>query len=97
MGMTFGRLELLPGIYSAEPEGGKVLLVEKAKDGRYVTWFRKVGDLPHVTNLKAKLETRSPIGLNIAVDVRHNRFPLSPAGHPRMPCSQQPVAKGICR
>lgn len=26
--------------------------------GRYVTWFRKVGDLPHVTNLKAKLETR---------------------------------------
>ena len=50
--------------------------------GRYVTWFRKVGDLPHVTNLKA-----------IAVDVRHP----SPAGHPRMPCSQQPVAKGICR
>lgn len=32
MGMTFGRLELLSGIYSAEPEGGKVLLVEKAKD-----------------------------------------------------------------
>ena len=32
MGMTFGRLELLSGIYSAESEGGKVLLVEKAKD-----------------------------------------------------------------
>lgn len=28
--------------------------------GTYVTWFRKVGDLPHVTNLKAKLENLWP-------------------------------------
>lgn len=58
--------------------------------GRYVTWFRKVGDLPHVTNLKAKLETR----VELAVDVRHHRFPpfsRRPSTHAMLPttCGQR--------
>lgn len=58
--------------------------------GRYVTWFRKVGDLPHVTNLKAKLETRSPIGLNIAVD-EVSPFSRRPSTHAMLPttCGQR--------